>query len=128
MLDSIPGIGDRTIIKVLAFFGDVNRFGSAKQLSAYVGLNPKIRQSGTSLNSSSLSRMGNSKLRKMLYMPAVVAKQHNPAMKIFYDRLVANGKSKKLAICAVMRKLIHIIYAILTSNQPFDLKRASTKA
>ena len=54
-------------------------------------------------------------------MPAIVAKQYNPLLKDLYDRLLASGKSKMLAICAVMRKLLHIIYGVLKSGIPFDV-------
>jgi transposase len=61
-------------------------------------------------------------LRKALYMPAVVAKRHNPAIRAFCERLKANGKKGKAVICAAMRKLMHIAYAVLKSGKPFDPK------
>jgi hypothetical protein len=66
--------------------------------------------------------MGDSNLRKMLYMPALTAMQFNPILKLFYEKLLEKGKPKKVAICAVMRKLVHIIYGVLSSNKPFDSK------
>ncbi len=120
LLNSIPGIGDKTTNKVLAFLGNINAYDKAKQVAAFVGLNPQQAQSGTSLNRSRLSKTGDSELRKMFYMPALTAIQFNPVIKLFYERLIAKGKPKKVAICAVMRKLVHIIYGVLKSNKPFD--------
>lgn len=124
LLKSIPGIGDKTTNKVLAFFGEIKNFDKAKQVAAFVGLNPQRSQSGTSLNHSHLSKTGNSDLRKMFYMPALSAIQFNPKIKAFYEKLVAKGKPKKVAVCAVMRKLVHIIYGVLKSNNPYDAKLA----
>lgn len=121
LLETIPGVGEATISQVLAFIDNVEDFQNAKQLAAFVGLNPKQRQSGTSVSGRTrLSKIGNSKLRKAFYMPAIVAKKHNPIMKKFSDRLEKVGKPKMLIIGAVMRKLVHIIYGVLKSGKPFD--------
>lgn len=121
LLVTIPGVSHITVSWVLAFIGDPNLFENAKQLTAFVGLNPKHRQSGTSVNGQPhISKMGDSQLRKMLYMPAIVAKQYNPIIKDFCDRLLSAGKSKMVVICAAMRKLLSIIYGVLKNNQPFD--------
>jgi len=121
LLTSINGIGDRTAWSILAYIGDIQFFAHAKQVASYAGLTPKIMQSGTSINRSSLSKLGHKRLRKSLYMPALVAVRYNPILKRFYERLVANGKSKKTALIAVMRKLIMIAYAVLKSGKVFDV-------
>ncbi len=121
LLTSISGIGDRTAWSILAYIGDVSFFDNAKQVACYAGLTPKIFQSGTSVNKSSVSKLGHKRLRKSLYMPALVAIRHNPMMRQFYTRLVTNGKAKKVAIIAVMRKLLVIAYGVLKSKKPFDL-------
>ena len=121
LLTSIKGIGDRTAWSILAYIGDITFFDNAKQVTSYAGLSPKITQSGTSINKSSISKIGHKRLRKSLYMPALVAIRHNPLMTEFYLRLVANGKPKKVAIIAVMRKLLVICYGVLKSEQPFAL-------
>lgn len=122
LLKSIPGIGDKTTNKTLAFLSHIKDFGKAKQVAAFIGLNPQQAQSGTSLNHTHISKTGDAELRKMLYMPALVAIQYEPNIKAFYEKLVGKGKPKKVAICAVMRKLIHIIYGVLKSQNPFDAK------
>jgi transposase len=120
LLKSIPGVGDKTTNRTLAFLSHIKDFNTAKQVGAFVGLNPQHAQSGTSLNYSHISKTGDAELRKMLYMPALVAIRHEPNIKAFYEKLVGKGKPKKVAICAVMRKLIHIIYGVLKSQKLFD--------
>lgn len=129
LLDSIPGIGVATIARLLAFVGDVHRFNDAKALAAFVGLNPTVHQSGSSVRGKSrLSKKGNATIRKALYMPAVVARRYNPIIKEFAKRLKKAGKSNMLIIGAVMRKLLHIIYGVLKSGKPFDADYAVKKA
>ena len=120
LLQTIPGIGETTIAQLLAYIGSPERFESAKQMAAFVGLNPKQRQSGTSLRGRTrLSKMGNSHIRKALYMPALTAIRYNPTIKIFSERLEKSGKVKMSIIGAVMRKLIHIIYGVLKTQTSF---------
>jgi transposase len=127
LLTSISGVGDKTAYSVLAYLGDIASFKSAKQVSSYAGLNPRVEQSGTSLNRTRLSKMGHARLRKSLYMPALVAVRFNPLMVQFYQRLLAKGKQKKVALAAVMRKLLVLAYGILKSNKPFDVNYQNTR-
>ena len=121
LLESIPGIGKATIVRLLAFIGDVQRFGHAKALGAFVGLNPTVHQSGSSVRGKAhLSKKGNAVIRKALYMPAIVARRYNPVIKEFADRLKKAGKPNMVIIGAVMRELLHIIYGVLKSGRPFD--------
>ncbi|HSX19991.1 MAG TPA: IS110 family transposase [Gammaproteobacteria bacterium] len=123
LLQTIPGVGDATIAQVLAFISEAGKFKSAKQVAAFIGLNPKHRISGSSVRGKAhLSKTGNSALRKAFYMPAVVAKNHNPVIKEFCKRLEAKGKHTMCIIGAAMRKLIHIIYGVLKSGKPFSLE------
>lgn len=125
LIKSIPGIGPTTVAKVLAYAGDVRRFGSAKALAAFIGLTPRQRQSGTSVRGRTvLSRAGHQALRHALYMPGLVARRHNEALKAFGDRLAAAGLAPKAVIAAVMRKLAHLIYGVIKSGQPFDISKA----
>jgi transposase len=120
LLISIPGIGEKTAWSILAYLGDISLFSNAKQVTSYAGINPKIEQSGTSINKSSLSKVGNKRLRKALYMPAMTAVKHNPLMKDLYERLQQKGKPNKVALCAVMRKLLVLAYGVLKSGKAFD--------
>jgi transposase len=121
LLESIPGIGDATIGVILAFFGTPSDFSSAKEISAFLGLNPRQNQSGSSVNSRTrISKTGDSSLRKALYMPALVAMRHNPTIRLFSQNLLQRGKSKMAVVVASMRKLVHIVYGVLKNGQPFN--------
>lgn len=121
LLVSIKGISDKTAALLLAELGDLQRFDSPRQLAAYIGITPQHFQSGTSVNKrSSISKQGNARVRAALYMPAVVAKRWNKPCHQFAQRLEDAKKPGKVIIIAVMRKLIHQIFAILKSGRPFD--------
>jgi transposase len=95
-LTSIPGIGEKTIAIILAFL-TVENFDSAKQVVAFVGLNPKPRQSGSSVSMgvSRISKTGDSDLRKAFYMPAIVSLRFNPIIKDFAERLSSEQEKPK---------------------------------
>jgi len=120
LLESIPGIGQETISRVLAYLGPLERFERVRQVVAYAGLNPRVRQSGQWTGASPISKQGSSAIRKALYMPALVAKRHNPVLRAFCERLAAKGKRPKQVIVAAMRKLVHLIWGVLKSGRPFD--------
>lgn len=130
LLKSIPGIGSQTAFILLAEIRSIPAFTSARQLAAFAGLSPRQRRSGTSVRGQTrLSKTGSARLRKALYMPAIVAKQHNPLIAAFCQRLTARGKSTMVVIGAAMRKLLHLVYGVLKSGLPFQpdyaLKAAS---
>ncbi|KTD22508.1 Transposase, IS116/IS110/IS902 [Legionella lansingensis] len=120
LLLSIKGIGKLTAYYVLARMPDIQCFQTAKQFAAYIGITPKQHQSGSLIGKTTLSRLGDSRLRKALYMAALVAKRYNKALDGFVKRLQCNGKTPKTIICAVMRKLAHIIFGVLKNKQPFN--------
>ena len=121
LLETIPGIGEVTINVVLSEFSDMSRFTSAKHLASFIGLAPKHRMSGTSVRGrTTMSKVGNAKVRKSLFMPALVAMKYNPVLIEMRKRLLKAGKPKMLIVGAVMRKLIHIIYGVLKNDQPFN--------
>jgi len=122
LLESISGIGEATAAHLLVALSEHYGFDNAKQAVAHAGLAPKLSESGKWVGQTRLSKTGDPMLRKALYMPAVVAKRHNPAIRAFCERLKANGKKGKAVICAAMRKLMHIAYAVLKSGKPFDPK------
>ncbi len=120
LLISIKGIGEKTAALILAEL-NIKQFDSARQLAAYIGITPQQFQSGTSVNKrASISKQGNARLRSGLYMPAIVAKRWNPPCHLFAKRLEQRHKQGKVIVIAVMRKLVHQIYAILKSGRPFD--------
>lgn len=121
LLQSIPGIGQVTAAVLLAEVGDITHFSSARQVAAFAGLVPRVRESGTSVRSKPrLSKVGSARLRKCLYFPAMTALRWNPLIKALGLRLSAQGKSKMLILGAAMRKLLHLAYGVLKSKRPFD--------
>jgi transposase len=120
LLESIPGIGQRTATKLLAEIEDISRYKSARQVAAYAGLTPRNNRSGTLRGQTRLSKIGNARVRKALFLPAMVAKQHNPVVRSFCQRLAGHGKNKMQLIGAAMRKLIHIAFGVLKSGKVFD--------
>jgi transposase len=127
LLESIPGVGEVLSSSVLACL-QVGRFENARQCVAFVGLNPKEKQSGTSVRGRSrLSKTGSSFLRKVLYFPAITAKRFNPTLQVFCERLAQAGKHAKVIIGAAMRKLLQLIYGVLKSGKPYDPNFALTQ-
>lgn len=121
LLRTIPGIGEVAAQIVLAELPDPADFDNARQLAAWAGLTPRHFVSGTSGRTRTpITKIGSAQLRRGLFMPAMTARSHNPLLKTFADRLVENGKKPKQAIIAVMRKLLHQIYGILKSGQPYN--------
>lgn len=121
LLRSIRGIGACTAARILGEIPDIQRFGSARQLGAHGGLTPRREQSGTSINRrGGICRIGSSRLRSHLYFPAITAMRCNPLIMSFASRLRQAGKPPKVIITAVMRKLLHIVFGVLSSNQPFN--------
>lgn len=121
LLCTIPGVADLTAVKLLAYGQNWLFERSAKALTAHAGLAPHHHQSGSSVKRRSrIDKRGNAKLRKTLYMPAMVAVKHNPDLKKFYERLLENGKPKKLALVAAMRKLLLLSRLILITKKTFN--------
>jgi transposase len=120
LIVSIKGVGKLTAYKILAQVSDMKNFCNAKQFAAYMGISPKQHQSGKFMGKTTISRIGDSRLRKAFYMAALVAKRHNVALQPFVRRLEEKNKAPKAIICAVMRKLAHLVFGILKSGQPFN--------
>jgi transposase len=117
LLSSVPGVASiisRTLIADLPELGQLDR----KEIAALVGLAPFTRQSGQWRGKSFIGG-GRASVRRVLFMGAMVAIRHNPALKAFFERLVAAGKPKKVAIIAVARKLLTILNAIVRDGTPW---------
>lgn len=123
LLQTIPGIGRRTANLLLSEI-EFARFSSARSIAAQAGVTPRKRQSGTSLKQTSLSKLGNARIRRALYFPAITAKQHNEIIKGFAERLKKNGKTPMQIVCAAMRKLLHIAFGVLKHKRAFDASLA----
>lgn len=112
-LTSIPGIGPKTAIMLIAITDNFRKFESSKKLSAYVGLAPRIYESGTSIKGKGhITKMGNKQVRKLLYICAWSAKRHNPQCKQMYERLSKKGKPEKVIKVAIANKLLRQAFAI----------------
>jgi transposase len=129
LLASIPGVGTQTASTVLAELPRLDRVPSAEAAAAYAGLSPREFRSGSSVRGRArLSKAGNARLRKALYLPTLTAVRFNPILKAFFGRLVAAGKPRMQAVGACMRKLVMLCYGVLKNRQPFDPAWASKKA
>lgn len=126
-LQTIPGIGLKTAIMLVVLTGGFERFSSAGELCSYAGLTPVIRQSGSSVKGRPrISKIGNQKLRNLLFMCSFNACKYNKACRDLYGRIVAKGKSKKLALIAVCNKLLKQAFAIAKSGLIYDDTYRST--
>lgn len=121
LLRSIPGIGEAVILEVLVRLPQLERCRNVRAWVAYAGVDPRAYESGTSIRGRAhLSKRGDATLRQILYMPSLSAMQYNPVIQAFAQRLRERGKNGKVIACAVMRKLLHLIYGVLNSQKPFD--------
>jgi transposase len=121
LLDSIPALGKATIPHILAELDDLEKFTHVRELVAFIGLAPKETLSGSSIKGKPrICKIGHARLRRALYMPALVSIQCNPVMIAFYNRLKAKGKNGKVIVCAIMRKLVHVIFGVLKSGKEYD--------
>jgi len=128
LLVTIPGIGVPTANALLAEIPDIHRFKGVRQWVAFAGLVPSERSSGTLRGQIRLSKVGSTRIRKLLYFPAVSGKRYNPVIIDFCNRIEATGKNKMVALGGAMRKLLHIIYGVLKSGTPFNPKLHLQKA
>jgi transposase len=121
LLLSIPGFGATSVVHTLAELTLLPAGMDVRQWVAYAGLDPREYTSGTSVHKKvRISKAGNKHLRRALYMPALVAVQHEPHLRAYYEHLQARGKTKMQALVAVMRKLLHAIYGMFKHDQLFD--------
>jgi transposase len=123
-LQTVRGIAARSAIRLLGELATMPADMSPKQCVAHAGLDPRQHQSGSSIDRPArISKRGNRYLRSALYMPAVVASQHDPIIKAFYERLLEKGKKPLQALVAIMRKLLHGIIGMLKTGTDFDAQR-----
>jgi transposase len=121
LLVTIPGIGVLTALWLVVATLNFSGCTRVEELVSYAGLAPRPRQSGTSLRGPSrIGHSGHGPLRKALYMATLSAGRHNPPIKAFYTRLREAGKPMKVARCAAARKLLHLAWAVVTKQQPFN--------
>jgi len=117
---SIPGIAMKSAAAVIGEVGDIHRFDTAKKLTGYIGAHPRFHESGNKSVQPRMSKAGNKRLRRILWQCTIVGLKHNPIIKALYEKKLAEGKKKMVAIGHCMNKLIHIIWAVLTYQENFD--------
>lgn len=118
-VSTIKGIGEITVITILAETNIFEQVTNIKQLISYAGLDVVLNESGKKKGKTTISKKGNKFIRKALFMPAMSACRYNPQLKIFYHRLVSKGKNKKAVLIAVARKLLTLIFAIWKNDTEF---------
>ena len=121
-LRTIPGIGPKTAVMLTVITNNFNKFEHSRQLTAYVGLSPRIYQSGTSVKGKGhICKMGSGQVRKLLYMCSWTAKFKNPACQKMYERLKAKGKNERVIKIAIANKLLKQAFAIVKNQNDFDI-------
>lgn len=118
---TIKGIGLKTIAIIIGETQGFALIKNQRQLSSYCGYDVVRRESGTSIKAKTkISKKGNSQVRSALYFPAMVASRHNTKLKAVYKRLLANKKEKKVALVALQRRLLVLMYALWKTDQPYN--------
>lgn len=124
LLISIKGVAERSAIQILGELCVLPDGMDKRQWVAHAGLDPRPYRSGISISKTPrISKTGNSYLRRALYMPAMVAARHEPSVKAYAEHLASRGKKPKVIYVAIMRKLLHAIFAMLRHDTPFDGSR-----
>jgi transposase len=120
-LVSVKGIAQASAITLLAELSVLPEDMSARQWVAHAGIDPRHSESGTSVKGTvRISKVGNRHLRAALFLPAMVASQHEPRVRAYYEKLLAKGKKPMQALVAVMRKLLHAIHGMFQHDADFD--------
>lgn len=120
-LQRIPGIGRKSAILLIAVTGDFARFDSSRQLISYLGLAPRVYESGSSVRGRGhICKMGMSRARRVLYMCSLSAKRYNGPCAAFYARLKSRGKPEKVIRIAIVNKLVRMAFAIVKNQTAYD--------
>lgn len=128
IISSIPGIGWKLAFIIWSEIGDIHRFKSAKELVAFCGLDPRIRQSGTTLNSTGkVTKRGSTRLRYAFFIGANISRMFDPEMKTYYEKKKAEGKKHTVATCSTARKLIHRVFAVWKRGTAYVAKEEGGK-
>jgi len=128
LLTSIPGIGETIAATLIAEIETIERFKSGKHLVAYAGLDPRVRQSGVSLNKNTkLTKRGSPYLRRVAYIAAYIAAKHDPELKDYWQKKRKEGKRYKEATVATARKILYRVYAVWKRGTPYE-KRGSLQS
>lgn len=127
LIQSLPGFAERLSAIVSVETGDFSRFPTATQFKAYVGIDPKVIQSGGSLKTGRITKRGNAHLRTAFYLAAQVARCHDPELKAFYQKKKSEGKPTRVAIIAVARKLCERVFAVVKKGKPYEIRQIESQ-
>ena len=120
-ITTIPGVSTTTGAQIAAEIGDVRRFRNAASIVKYAGLNSGVDESGKfSAEGVPITKHGSPYLRRSLWLAANRARQYDPRLKEYYDKLRSKGKPHRVAVTAVARKLCHVVYAVMRDGEPYD--------
>lgn len=120
-ITTIPGVSTATGAQIAAEIGDVRRFRNAASIVKYAGLNSGVDESGKySAEGVPITKHGSPYLRRSLWLAANRARQYDPRLKEYYDKLRRKGKPHRVAVTAVARKLCHVVYAVMRDGKPYD--------
>ena len=120
LLRSIPGIGPITAVSFISEVANIQRFKTSKQLTAYIGLDSRVHQSGTSIQGKGyITKRGNKILRTRLFNAASVAVLHTNMFQSFFQKKRSEGKPYRVALVATMHKMVKVVFAVWTRNTPF---------
>ncbi|MEC1177273.1 IS110 family transposase [Metasolibacillus meyeri] len=123
VIETVPGIGTVNGATILSEIGDIHKFSTPAKLVAYAGLDASVTQSGQfEATHNVMSKRGSPYLRKALFTSALIASQHDPVLRTFYEKKRAEGKHHLTAVGAVARKLCSILHAILKKNEPYEIR------
>lgn len=120
LLQTISGVGTVTSLTLMTEIGDITRFKSQKALVVYAGLDPRVRQSGYTVNKNTkLTKRGSPYLRMSIFTAATIAKRWNPSLHETYERKRAEGKRYKEAVVVVLWRLLNCVYAVWSTGKPY---------
>ena len=120
-ITTIPGVSTTTGAQIVAEIGDVKRFRNAASIVKYAGLNSGVDESGKySAEGVPITKHGSPYLRRSLWLAANRARQYDPRLREYYDKLRRKGKPHRVAVTAVARKLCHVVYAVMRDGKPYD--------
>lgn len=125
LLVSIPGIGSKTSVMLICQTANFTRFDSVKKFLSYIGMSPRTYESGTSVKGKGhITKVGNGRLRSLLYMCSWTAKRTNPQCVSVYENMRAKGKPEKVIKVAIAHKLLRQVFGVIKHQQPFMLNKA----
>ena len=121
LLYSVPGIGDKNAVLFIILTANFTKFDNYKEFLAYIGFNSRIYESGTSVKGKGhISKVGNKKMRRSLYMASWSAKRYNKHIKTMYERLEKKGKNERVIKVALAGKLVKLVFGVMKTGKKYD--------